>query len=77
MIKDQLFKTNELHFDNWLFVPETFTGLSRNRSLLATVVQRLDGAVQNTDKSLSIGQMLPRPIELFSRIERCSNDCPK
>ena len=37
MIKGQLFKTNELHFDNWLFVPETFTGLSRNRSLLATV----------------------------------------
>ena len=77
MIKDQLFKTNELQFDNLLFVPETFTGLSRNRSLLATVVQRLDGAVQNTDKSLSIGQMLPRPTELFSRIEQCSDDCPK
>ena len=33
MSKDQLFKTSGLQFDNWLFGPGKFSGLSRNRSL--------------------------------------------
>ena len=33
MIKDQLFKTRRLQFDKWLFGPEKFSGLSRNRPL--------------------------------------------
>ena len=33
MLKDQLFKPSELQFDNWLFGPEKFSGLSRNRFL--------------------------------------------
>ena len=31
MLKDQLFKTNGLQFDNWRLGPEKFAGLSRNR----------------------------------------------
>ena len=34
MLKDQLFKTSGLQFDNWLFGPEQFSGLSRNRLLV-------------------------------------------
>ena len=30
-LKDQLFKTSGLQFDNWLFRPKKFPGLSRNR----------------------------------------------
>ena len=33
MLKDQLFKTNELQLYNWLFGPEKFSELSRNRPL--------------------------------------------
>ena len=33
MLKDHLFKTSALQFDNGLFGPEKFSGLSRNRSL--------------------------------------------
>ena len=33
MLKDQIFKTNELPFDIWLLGPEKFSGLSRNRPL--------------------------------------------
>ena len=33
MLKDQLFKTRGLQFGNWLFEPERFSGLSRNRLL--------------------------------------------
>ena len=32
-LKDQLFKTSGLQFDNWLFGPEKFSGPSRNRPL--------------------------------------------
>ena len=32
MLKDQLFRTSGLQFDNWLFEPEKFSGLSRNRT---------------------------------------------
>ena len=31
MLKDQLFKTSRLQFDNWLLGIEKFSGLSRNR----------------------------------------------
>ena len=31
MLKDQRLKTSGLLFDNWLFGPEKFSGLSRNR----------------------------------------------
>ena len=31
MLKDQLFETSGLQFDNWLFGSEKFSGLSRNR----------------------------------------------
>ena len=31
MLKDPLFKTRGLQFDNWLFGPEKITGRSRNR----------------------------------------------
>jgi len=31
MFKDQLFKTSGFLFDNWLFGPEKFSALSRNR----------------------------------------------
>ena len=34
MLKDQLFKTSRLKFDNWLFWPEKFSGLYRNRPLV-------------------------------------------
>ena len=33
LLKDQLFKTGGLHFDNWLFGPEKFQELSRNREI--------------------------------------------
>ena len=33
MLKDQLFKISGLQFDDWLFGPEKFSGLSRNRLL--------------------------------------------
>ena len=33
-IKNQLFETSGLQFDNWLLGPEKFSGLSRNRPLL-------------------------------------------
>ena len=33
-LKDQLFKTSGLQFDNWLFRPEKFSGLFRNRPLV-------------------------------------------
>ena len=36
MLKDQLFKTSGLLFENWLFGPEKFSGLSRNRPLVRT-----------------------------------------
>ena len=38
MIKDHLFKPSGLMFDNWLFGPEKFSGLSRNRPLVLTMV---------------------------------------
>ena len=31
MLKDQLVKPSRFSFDNWLFGPEKFSGLSRNR----------------------------------------------
>ena len=31
VLKDQLFKISRLQFDDWLFGPEKFSGLSRNR----------------------------------------------
>ena len=31
MLKDQLLKISRLQFDDWLFGPEKFSGLSRNR----------------------------------------------
>ena len=33
MLKDQIFKTSRLQFDDWLSEPEKFSGLSRNRPL--------------------------------------------
>ena len=33
MLRDQLFKTSGLQFENWIFGPEKFSGLSRNRPL--------------------------------------------
>ena len=33
ILKDQLFKTSGLQFSNWLFGPENFSTLSRNRHL--------------------------------------------
>jgi len=33
-LKNQLFKTSALQFDNWLFGPEKLPGLSRNRPQL-------------------------------------------
>lgn len=30
ILKDHLFKTSQLQFDNWLLGPEKFSGLSRN-----------------------------------------------
>jgi len=55
MLKDQLFKPSRFRFDNWLFGPEKFSGLSRNRPL-APVVQRADNfihwiAIYPLDKS--------------------------
>ena len=32
ILKGQPFKTSRLQFDNWLFGPNKFSGLSRNRS---------------------------------------------
>ena len=39
-LKGQLFKTSGLQIDNWLFGPEKFSGLSRNRPLLRILPQR-------------------------------------
>ena len=35
-LKDQLFKTSGLQFDNWLFRPQEFSALSRNRPQILT-----------------------------------------
>ena len=43
--RDQLFKTSGLQFENWLFAPEKFSELSRNRPL-ARVARRTVSANQ-------------------------------
>ena len=41
MLKDQLSSTKGLHFDNWIFVSETFPGLLRKRSKARVALSRL------------------------------------
>ena len=40
MLKDQLLKISRLQFDDWLFGPEKFAGLSRNRPLVWVLPQQ-------------------------------------
>ena len=51
MSEDQLFKITRLQFDNWLFRPEKFPRLSRNRlqsrvGLIAQLVEHCSGVTE-------------------------------
>ena len=39
MLKDHLFKTSGFQFNNWLFGPEKFSGLSRNRPQASIIIK--------------------------------------
>jgi len=42
MLKGKLFETGRLKFDKWLFGPEEFSGISRNRPLVLWAMRGID-----------------------------------
>ena len=70
ILKDQLFKASRLKFDNWLFGPEKFLGLSRNRPLESkrheTKINIAETLVDDTLKLRQRGQKdQPWPPNLY------------
>ena len=63
MLKDQRFKTSGLQFDNWLFGPEKFSGLSRDRPLGPVVY---DLSFYMAHRYLNPKQNIKQQLLLFS-----------